>query len=74
MVFRSSLPRRGLLAVVAGLMIVLAGCGAGPAPGAATEPAGASVLAFDGPTVDGATFDAGPLAGTPVVAWFWTPF
>lgn len=61
--------RRLLLSCVA-LLLALTGCAAAPTQ----VPLDGSGLAFSGTTVDGAPFDAGELAGTPVVLWFWAPF
>jgi thiol-disulfide isomerase/thioredoxin len=33
-----------------------------------------ATLAFSGKTIDGKTYDAGSLAGRPVVLWFWAPW
>ena len=45
-------------------------------PSATDSPAGTlpEVLDFTAQTVDGGTFDASTLAGTPVVVWFWAPW
>jgi hypothetical protein len=56
--------RRLLLTCVA-LLLALTGCTAAPTNAA---------LDFTGSTLDGASFDATELAGTPVVLWFWAPF
>jgi thiol-disulfide isomerase/thioredoxin len=52
--------------------------GTGPsAPASSGAPSAVSVpatLAFTGTTVDGKPFDAGRLAGRPVVLWFWAPW
>lgn len=61
--------RRLLLFCVA-LLLALAGCATAPTEVALEE----SGLAFAGTTVDGTPFDAGELAGTPVILWFWAPF
>ena len=44
---------------------------ASAAPPAVTVPAS---LRFSGRTVDGKAFDAGTLAGKPVILWFWAPW
>jgi thiol-disulfide isomerase/thioredoxin len=59
------------LALVFAAVLLLAGCGAPKAPAAATA---AGTLGFTGTTLDGATFDAGTLAGRPAILWFWAPW
>lgn len=79
--------RRGLVAAVSVALLAVTGCSAdapeqaagpaAPAPeatDAASPAASSTALEFAGPTVDGATFDAESLAGSPVVVWFWAPF
>jgi thiol-disulfide isomerase/thioredoxin len=65
------------------LALLLAGCGATPAPAtpaaapAAPAPVAAATsttLNFSGTTLDGATFDASSLAGKPAILWFWAPW
>jgi thiol-disulfide isomerase/thioredoxin len=75
-----------ILTLLAALALSAAGC-AGPAPaappaaGPAPSPTGSVVsavvpdaLRFAGTTLDGKPFDAAPLAGRPVVLWFWAPW
>lgn len=64
--------KRLLLAVV----LLLAGCGATPAPAAPAPaaPVVSKTLNFSGTTLDGATFDASTLAGRPTILWFWAPW
>jgi cytochrome oxidase Cu insertion factor (SCO1/SenC/PrrC family) len=74
--------RRGGLVLFAALALGLSACSSavGPAPpldagsGTAQEATAPTPLDFTGATLDGTTFDAATLAGTPVVLWFWAPF
>jgi thiol-disulfide isomerase/thioredoxin len=59
------------LALVLAAVLLLAGCGASKAPAAAPA---AGTLSFTGTTLDGASFDAGTLAGKPAILWFWAPW
>ncbi len=71
-----------MLTVLATLFV--AGCGAqtattsgSPTVQAGTAAGGDSVpaaLGFTATTVDGASFDASSLAGSPAVFWFWAPW
>jgi len=63
---------RRLLAALAGVLLLVAGCGGSPA--AAPAAAASGVLAFTGTTLDGAAFDGAALAGKPTVLWFWAPW
>jgi thiol-disulfide isomerase/thioredoxin len=71
---------RRLGAVLAGLLLLVAGAGCtaraeSPAPAGAPAAASASgVLSFTGRTVDGEPFDAATLAGRPALLWFWAPW
>lgn len=65
--------RRGGLVLCAVLVLALAACSSVVAPGQATPAAAAGALDFRATTLDGAALDVATLAGTPVVAWFWTP-
>lgn len=71
---------RGGLVLLVALTLGLAGCSsaggpaAAPGVGTAQEARAAGPLDFTGTTLDGGTFDAATLAGTPVVLWFWAPF
>ncbi|WP_300009034.1 hypothetical protein [Pseudonocardia sp.] len=60
---------RRLLFTCVALLLALTGCAAAP-----TAAPGGAALDFTATTVDGAPFDAGELAGAPVVLWFWAPF
>lgn len=60
-----------LAAALAGLLLLVAGCGS---PAAAPAAAATGVLGFTGKTLDGAAFDAAALAGKPALLWFWAPW
>jgi thiol-disulfide isomerase/thioredoxin len=68
--------------VVALFGLLLAACSpstgqAGPAPAGGSTTGQSSPFAYVGAlpkTVEGADFDAAPLAGKPVVLWFWAPW
>jgi thiol-disulfide isomerase/thioredoxin len=65
---------RRLGAVLAGLLLLVAGAGCttrAEAPAAAAAP---GVLSFTGRTLDGEPFDAATLAGRPALLWFWAPW
>ena len=64
--------RKAMVALAAGVLLLVSGCGA---PAAAPKAAAiASTLNFTGKTLDGAPFDASTLAGKPVLLWFWAPW
>ena len=77
---------RGLVALLA--LMLVAGCGteSSPASSPSTTPAGASSdareadagtsadLAFTAATLEGTPFDGTSLEGTPTVLWFWAPW
>lgn len=77
---------RGLVALLA--LMLVAGCGtdSSPASSPALTPAGASSdaagadtgtptdLAFTATTLEGEPFDGTSLRGTPTVLWFWAPW
>ena len=77
---------RPVAALVAALVLVVSGCGAGGATSAADgrttddtssgspTTATPAVLDFTSQTVDGDAFDASTLAGKPTVFWFWAPW
>jgi thiol-disulfide isomerase/thioredoxin len=77
---------RGLVALLA--LMLVAGCGAdsGPVPSPAATPEGTSSeaaraddgtpadLSFTATTLEGEPFDGTSLQGTPTVLWFWAPW
>jgi thiol-disulfide isomerase/thioredoxin len=69
--------RAGKLALVlAGVLLVISGCGS-PAAAPRTAAVAAAVpdtLAFTARTIDGEPFDAASLAGKPALLWFWAPW
>src|SRR5690348_13069699 len=69
---------RARILLAALVLLLPAGCAAAPSTFAAplqrspvTVPAS---LQFTGTTLDGQPFDAGTLAGKPVILWFWAPW
>jgi len=78
-----------LLAAALLPLVLAAGCGGAGAAGGPTAAAASSAvggaspggpavvpqtLRFSGKTLDGRAFDAGVMAGKPVVLWFWAPW
>jgi thiol-disulfide isomerase/thioredoxin len=66
-------PRR-LGAVLAGLLLLVAGAGCTARAEPPSAAAGSGVLSFTGRTLDGEPFDAATLAGRPALLWFWAPW
>jgi thiol-disulfide isomerase/thioredoxin len=70
--------RAGKLALVlAGVLLVISGCGspaAAPRTAAAVAAAVPDTLTFTARTIDGQPFDAASLAGRPTLLWFWAPW
>jgi thiol-disulfide isomerase/thioredoxin len=68
---------RWLTALLATLVVALAGCGSQTAPADRPDLIGTGKVAdydFTGTTVDGDTFDGHSLEGKPAVVWFWAPW
>lgn len=63
-----------ILALVATLALLLAGCGSQEADSAATGTGKSADLSFAATTLDGASFDGRSLEGTPTVLWWWAPW
>ena len=66
--------RRMAIALAAGVLLLLSGCGAPSTTPKVAVAAVANTLNFTGKTLDGAAFDASTLAGKPAILWFWAPW
>jgi thiol-disulfide isomerase/thioredoxin len=72
---------RHVVLLLAALTMFLSGCSATAGPAGSVPPESATgtdgpeaALDFRGTTLDGSSFDATTLTGTPVVLWFWAPW